>query len=175
MSFKKYNIKSKRSDPTSQFDKRLILQIVQEVEAGLPRKKACLMYGMAYTTINEWMRNFASESYRAGRRAVFSEQERRKIVRLVQEQKITKQQAQELYKVGKKALNTWLLNAKKEEAELVRSNLNDMPIDPLSYSQIELTKQLSEAKLKIKALETMIDIAEQQFKISIRKKSGAKQ
>jgi hypothetical protein len=68
-----------------------------------------------------------------------------------------------------------LLNAKKEEAELVRSNLNDMPIDPLSYSQIELTKQLSEAKLKIKALETMIDIAEQQFKISIRKKSGAKQ
>lgn len=175
MSFKKYNIKSKRSNPTSQFDKRLILQIVQEVEAGLPRKKACLMYGMAYTTINEWMRTYASETYQAGRRPVFSEQDRRKIVRLVQEQKITKQQAQELYKVGKKALNAWLLNAKKEEAELVRSNPHDMPKDPLSCSQIELTKQLSEAKLKIKALETMIDIAEQQFKIAIRKKSGAKQ
>ena len=175
MNFNKYNIKSKRSDPTSQFDKRLILQIVKEVEAGLPRKKACLMYGMAYTTINEWMRNFASEIYQAGRRAVFSEQERRKIVRLVQDQKITKQQAQELYKVGKKALNSWLFNAKKEEAELVSSNLTDMPIDPFNYSQIELNKQLCEAKLKIKALETMIDIAEQQFKIPIRKKPGAKQ
>jgi transposase len=175
MFLKKYNIKSKRSDPTSQFDKRLIFQIVKEVEAGLPRKKACLTYGMAYTTINEWMRTYASESYQAGRKAVFSDQERRKIVRLVQDQKITNQQARELYKVRKRALNTWLLNAKKEEAELVRSNHNDMPIDSASSSQIDLHKQLNEAKLKIKALETMIDIAEQQFKIPIRKKPGAKQ
>ncbi len=36
-------------------------------------------------------------------------------------------------------------------------------------------KDLADAKLKITALETMIDIAEEQFKISIRKKSGAKQ
>ena len=31
------------------------------------------------------------------------------------------------------------------------------------------------AKLKIAALETMIDLAEEQFKINIRKKYGAKQ
>ena len=175
MSFKKYNIKSKRSDPTSQFDKRLILQIVQEIEAGLPRKKACLMYGMAYSTINEWMRTYCSESYRENLRSFFSVQQRRNIVRLIQDGKITKQQATELYKVSKKTITTWLRWAKKEEAELVSSNHNDMPIDPAVSSQIDLFGQLNEAKLKIKALETMIDIAEQQFKISIRKKSGAKQ
>jgi transposase len=176
MSVKKRNyILSKRDNPASQFDKRLILQIVKEVEEGLPRKQACSIYGMAYGTMNEWIRRYASDSYQANRKKVFSDHERRKIVRLIQTQKITKQQAQKLYKVGNKALGAWLLNAKKEEAELVRSNPSDMPIDPLSYSQIELTKQLSEAKLKIKALETMIDIAEQQFKIAIRKKSGAKQ
>ena len=168
-------ISSKRSNPTSQFDKRLIVQIVKEVEEGLPRKEACSIYGMSYTTINEWIRRYASEDYLAKRRKVFSDQDRRKIVRLIQELKITKAQAQKLYKVGKKALNAWLLAAKKEEAELSISNSNDMPIEPLHYSSTELSKQLIEANLKIKALQTMIDIAEQKFKIAIRKKSGAKQ
>lgn len=175
MSFQKYNIKSQRSNPASQFDKRVIARIVQEVEDGLPRKQACLKYGMSYTTINEWMRAYGSQDYQASRRKVFSDQDRRKIVRLIQEQKITKEQAQKLYKVGRKALNAWLLVAKKEEAELAISNSNDMPIEPLHYSSTELSRQLIEANLKIKALETMIDIAEQKFKIAIRKKSGAKQ
>lgn len=176
MLVKKRNyIHSKRSNPASQFDKRLILQIVKEVEEGLPRKEACSIYGMAYCTMNEWIRKYASESYRAKQRGVFTDHQRRKIVRLIQDQKITRHQAQKLYKIGKKALNAWLLTAKKEEAELVISNPNDMPIEPVSCSPSELRKQLNEASLKIKALETMIDIAEQQFKISIRKKSGAKQ
>ena len=38
-----------------------------------------------------------------------------------------------------------------------------------------LQKALQEAELKIKALNTLIDVAEEQLKISIRKKSGAKQ
>src|SRR6185437_3256087 len=123
MSSQKYNVKSSRSEPTSQFDKRLIARIVQEVEEGLPRKQACSIYGMAYCTINEWMRKFGSQN----RRSVFSDQLKRKIVRSIQEQKITKLQAQKLYKVSKKTLNTWLFNAKKQEAELVTSNDNNMP------------------------------------------------
>jgi hypothetical protein len=38
-----------------------------------------------------------------------------------------------------------------------------------------LKKALEEANLKIRALDTMIDIAEEQLKIDIRKKSGARQ
>jgi len=38
-----------------------------------------------------------------------------------------------------------------------------------------LKKALQEANLKIRALDTMIDIAEEQLKIDIRKKSGARQ
>ena len=38
-----------------------------------------------------------------------------------------------------------------------------------------LQKALQEAELKIKALNTLIDVAEEQLKIDIRKKSGAKQ
>lgn len=39
----------------------------------------------------------------------------------------------------------------------------------------ELQKRLSLSELKVEALETMIDIAEEQLHIDIRKKSGAKQ
>ena len=39
----------------------------------------------------------------------------------------------------------------------------------------ELEKALEQAKFKNIAIETMIDIAEEQLKISIRKKSGPKQ
>jgi len=38
-----------------------------------------------------------------------------------------------------------------------------------------LQKQLSNSELKTEALETMIDIAEEELNISIRKKSGSKQ
>ena len=38
-----------------------------------------------------------------------------------------------------------------------------------------LQKVLQEAELKIKALNTLIDVAEEQLKIDIRKKSGARQ
>jgi transposase len=172
MLVKKRNyINSTRSNPASRFAPKLIIQIVREVEEGLPRKEACSIYGMAYCTINEWMRKLGS----GDRRNVFSDQLRRKIVRSIQEQKITKPQAQKLYKVSKKTLNTWLLNAKKEEVELVRSNDTNMLPIPLDSSPIDLRRELNDANLKIKALETMIDIAEQKFKISIRKKSGAKQ
>ena len=46
---------------------------------------------------------------------------------------------------------------------------------PLQNKEKELEKALKEAQMKIICLETMIDIAEQELKIPIRKKSGAKQ
>ena len=42
-------------------------------------------------------------------------------------------------------------------------------------SKAALEKALQEAELKIKALNTLIDVAEEQLKIDIRKKSGARQ
>jgi hypothetical protein len=53
-----------------------------------------------------------------------------------------------------------------------------MPKDKPSSKDLKneaLLKALQEAELKIKALNTLIDVAEEQLKIDIRKKSGAKQ
>lgn len=176
MTFKTTNhIRSKRSNPTSQFHKKMILQIVREVEEGLSRKEVCNKYGMAYCTLGVWMTRYGSEIYHATKRTSFSVHQRRSIIRAIGEGRMTKDEARLIHKMSKKTLNTWLHEAKQEENELVCFNPNDMAVKQINYSGIELQSELAEARLKIKALETMIDIAEEQFKIAIRKKSGAKQ
>ena len=47
-------------------------------------------------------------------------------------------------------------------------------LDAAQKRMKELEKQLEDAQMKNIALETMIDIAEEQLRISIRKKSGPK-
>ena len=69
----------------------------------------------------------------------------------------------------------WLREIEQEDIELVDLNQQNMELSQINHPNTDLERQLAEARLKIKALETMIDIAEEQFKISIRKKSGAKQ
>jgi hypothetical protein len=77
-------------------------------------------------------------------------------------------------------VNRYLLQAEKEKVELRRiSQLmakNEARSEAIPSDDTEaLKKALEEAELKIKALNTLIDVAEEQFKISIRKKPGAKQ
>jgi hypothetical protein len=49
------------------------------------------------------------------------------------------------------------------------------PSDPPNRQLKALTKALAEAELKISGLQTMIQVAEEEFKIKIRKKRGTKQ
>lgn len=175
MSMKYKSIPSKRGDPGTRYPKPLILQIVREVENGLPRKDACDKYEMAYCTLGEWMSKFGSAAYHATKRASYPIHLRRTIVRALQEGRMTKDEAHLIHKVDKKILTTWLRKAKHWDNELASFNQEDMASKKNSYSGNEFQKELADARLKIKALETMIDIAEEQFKIPIRKKSGAKQ
>lgn len=48
-------------------------------------------------------------------------------------------------------------------------------LEALQQQLKQLEKQLEEARVKNIALEALVDVAEQQFKIPIRKKPGAKQ
>jgi transposase len=68
---------------------------------------------------------------------------------------------------------------KEENSDLSVSKSLEMKQKPKNTSQsaslIAMQKELAQAKLQIKALDTLIDIAEEQLKIDIRKKSGARQ
>lgn len=70
---------------------------------------------------------------------------------------------QNSYSLGKELSLSIMTPEEKQEKALLEKRIK------------ELEKALEYAKLKNIAVETMIDVAEKQFKISIRKKAGPKQ
>lgn len=79
------------------------------------------------------------------------------------------------YGVDFRTLHSWVSkyrgeSVSKKKEKSVNQGRSELPADIK-----ELQEELRKAKLKNKLLDAMIDIAEDELKISIRKKSGARQ
>jgi transposase len=153
------------------FSKQIIRQALAEVESGISRREVCEKYGMSYGTLGEWLLKYGSQEYQENKRAQFSNSQKRDIVRKLQEGKITIPEASAAYKVDRRTLRQWLRLAQQDNVILPDTKIIQVPHN----QQEQLEKDLAEARLKILALETLIDVAEDELKIKIRKKPGAKQ
>lgn len=155
------------------FSRSIIEQAVAEVELGVSRKEICKKYGMAYNTLGEWVTRYASKDFQLNyKKTQITSHQKRSIVRAVQEGRLTIQEANIKYHLrGRDTIKRWL---RKLKDDALPTDMEQHPIDrPQNNSSLE--EQLSAANLKVLALETMIDLAEEDLKIEIRKKSGAKQ
>jgi transposase len=165
------------------FDKRFIMKIVSAIEKGMPRSEAVKEHGMARSTLSDWMREYGSQAYHASKQGHLSLAQRRSIVRAIEEGRMTVAEAKVAYAIKwTPTITKWLRDSRRENEELVAFNKTGMAKkeeiqqpDPGKKALEEALKKLEEAELKVKALNTLIDIAEEQFKISIRKKPGARQ
>ena len=169
-----------RAGHFSRYDKRLILKIVKEVEEGLPRKEAIRIYGLGPTTIGSWMRIYGSPHYQQHlKRNSYSTLQKRTIVSAVEQGRMSIKEAQVAYKVkSAKTIRDWVNQYKSEKVEVCIETKPPMGKNKKKLDKLQnpaLQKALEEAELKIKALNTLIDVAEEQLKIDIRKKSGARQ
>lgn len=169
-----------RSSKNGHYDKRLILKIVKEVEEGLPRKMANKIYGLGKSSLDSWMKRYGSEYYhQVQKKQSYTKLQKRTIVTAIEQGRMTIKEAQVAYNLKtEKTIRVWLLRFKGEKVDLCIETHPEMakqkPTIPSPGTEA-LEKALREAELKIKALNTMIDVAEEQLKIDIRKKSGAKQ
>jgi transposase len=166
------------------YDKSFILEIVESIERGTVRSAITKEHGIARSVLANWMRDYGSPAYQSSKQGHLSQQEKRTIVRAIEEGRMTIYEARAAYRVNSVVTITkWLKESKRENAELVASNQalmankeeNQQPDPDSKKALAEALKKLEEAELKVKALNTLIDIAEEQFKIAIRKKAGAKQ
>src|SRR5690606_5190372 len=169
-----------REKKQSRYDKRLILKVVEEIEKGLPRKEAIRIYGLGKTTLDGWMKNYGSPTYQEHiKRRSYTNLQKRTIVSAIEQGRLTISEARIAYNIKtKKTIKDWLEQYKSEKVVICVENASPMPKDQPSSKDLKneaLLKALQEAELKIKALNTLIDVAEEQLKIDIRKKSGAKQ
>jgi hypothetical protein len=109
-----------------------------------------------------------------------SEAEVRKIAKEIQEGQISIRGACFRYGMCRQTLKKWLMriSVSSLEEDLSRQIFSQMKeekqVAALERKVKELTKALQTAELKIEGLETMIRVAEQELRIKIRKKSGAK-
>ncbi len=102
---------------------------------------------------------------------------RRWLVFEIETRKMTAKEASENFNISLSVIYRW---REKYSKELVIP-LQDMTIEEKQELELlqkqlkEAEKQLAEASMKNIALNMLIDVAEEKLKISIRKKSGAKQ
>ncbi len=180
MEHKEQEVYAPRERKQSHYNKRLILKVVREVEAGLKRKEANRIYGLGKSSLYNWMRDYSSVNYQQNiKRKIFSNVQKRTVVTAMEQGRMSIKEAQTAYVVkNEKIIQNWLTQYKTEKVELCIITEPVMAKKTKSFSPAQaeaLQMALEEAELKIKALNTLIDVAEEQLKIDIRKKSGAKQ
>jgi transposase-like protein len=156
------------------FSKKLINRAVAEVESGISRWEVCEKYGMTYGTLGNWIKLHASKDFLDNGRIQLTNHQKRLIIHGIQEGRMTIAEAMLAYKIkARKTIRIWLRKSNDINVD-IDSKESTMPTSNAAVSQ-ELEHALHQANLKILALETMIDVAEEQLKIKIRKKPGAKQ
>jgi transposase len=106
---------------------------------------------------------------------------RRWLVREIEEQRMTSNQAVERFNLsptsGYKLIQNW---RKKYSPEMIlalpaMTEKEKQKLEALQRQTKALEKQLEDARMRNIALNMLIDVAEDKLKISIRKKPGAKQ
>lgn len=160
-----------------------IKQVVREVEEGLDIIEACKRYQLEGRRLHDWLDKYSSPSYSRPKLVHYSAVQRRSICRAIAQGKLTVKQAVTAYQIPATTIYSW---QKKEKAELESSKdhlLKKSTKVSIVKPSVEnggdeikrLQQQLADANLRIAALNTLIDVAEEQLKINIRKKPGAKQ
>lgn len=102
---------------------------------------------------------------------------KRWIAREIESGKVSAKEAMDLFTIKRGTIYEWLSHySLGKEVSLSIMTPQEKQEKALLEKRIkELEKALEYSKLKNIAVETMIDVAEEQFRISIRKKAGPKQ
>lgn len=170
-----------RYGPKGRFSVAFIKKVVQEVEEGGSLQDTHMKYGLSARLLRYWLNKYASATYLQSLPQRYSMQDKRSVCRAIRDGKMTISQAVSSYRVGATTVYDWL---KMENVDLSVTNTTDIlkkeakkshSLVPPPDDVKALQEQLAYANLKIAALNTLIDVAEEQLKINIRKKPGAKQ
>lgn len=156
-------------------------EAVAEVRSGqLTLELAAEKYGVSNTTVRRWVLKHEAETTPPNPHE--SELDHRKIAREVIRGRYTMEQAAAKYNISTPArIFFWVREARRGRWKARKKGkapkIESVPGPPMEESEAmeAMRKELEETRLKLLALETMIDVAEEELGVNIRKKSGTKQ
>lgn len=112
----------------------------------------------------------------------YPDEVKRKVVGEIQSGFHSHRTAAKLYGMSRNTVNSWVvqysllnLESLNSQEEFMTKSTESSTIRHLHRQVIELQKALVKSQLKVDSLETMIKVSEEELKIKIRKKPGAKQ
>lgn len=110
----------------------------------------------------------------------YSDKFKRDVIQKVLDGKMCREEAQRKFGIkGHSSVTRWINKNDVSILSSMNSKTSNMePVKSFQELQVEnrrLRQELDFEQLRVRALNVMIDIAEDQFKIPIRKKPGAKQ
>jgi transposase len=171
LQYDKNGVLSKTVDPES------IKLILEEIKQGASPESILKKYKISrLETIKGWQKKYGIIEPILPKLTHLSSTTKRLLVHEILSNRISADEVIYEYKVSKNAINKWLrqYNCNKDlNMEEEKGNSEESKKDVLQ--ELSDKKHIEELQLKILGLETMIDLAEQKFKIDIRKKSGTKQ
>ena len=151
-------------------------KIVAQIERGeLTAAEAKVKYDiLSPRTLKTWVVRFASDPDLDIRiKQQYNQSHRRQVAFGIASGKQNQQEAARENKVGIETIRVWIREFKAETLTTAKRLPKRLPGEASTLQ--DAASQLKFLQLKVIALETMIDIAEKQFDIAIRKKSGTKQ
>lgn len=167
--------KGENKKKTRRYGRHDILAAVRLIEEGSLRRDVLSQFGCSATTLGSWLRTYGSVSYHQNKRKTYSKTDKRSVVHAVT-QGMSVRDAQVAYGITcPKLIKDWIRQFESEKFDLCESEtgMSKKKKEQESEDVAALRQELELAKLKIEALNTLIDVAEDHLKIDIRKKSGA--
>lgn len=171
-----------RYGPVANYELSFIREVITELEEGMPMRELLLVRQLKRTTVNAWIEKYASTELKNSRKRP-SVQVKRSVVRAITSGTMSIAEVMRAYNISRPSIKEWLeIYQQQENCDLEVINVAGLNKRKSSSTQKTdneqvkvLQQQLADAQLKIAALNTLIDVAEEQLKINIRKKPGARQ
>lgn len=158
------------------FSKEQKVRIVQEIESGqLTRKEAMEKYNIVgHGTLNSWLLQYCQNPEGVLRKQYKKADQRLAAYKIITGEATVDEIARSM-QITISTVSGWVRKYKRDVGQ------KSSPTEKLEIREYEKDldkakqKEIEELKLKVAGLEMMIDIAEKELKIDIRKKPGTKQ
>ena len=160
--------------------KCVILEVVKQIETGkISVKEVATQYEVGPVTVKNWLKKYSQIPGLIQSKKRIPKEEKRKVVREIEQGITSRKEAAQYFEVDYSTINHWVseysCKVKTVPIQMQEFTIENRPSSTAQDDNKQLKFTVKELELKVAALETILDLAEKEFRLAIRKNFGTKQ